>query len=239
MRIDEKVFVLLPVYNEERYIAACLHRTRQAFPAATILVIDNNSTDQSATVARNLGFTVIPETAKGKGHAISTGVKLALAQGCQWVAFHDADNEYDATHLAELVAACQSASLGGSSRAVMGVGLREVCLGTVHWRSLVANYVARLALKLATKKSPPPDILTGARVLSAELALRTFSREDGKSPFNGFELETALTKQALDLNAQLIYTPVRYIPRATGEKKIKAWDMVPILKAAWSHNGGV
>jgi hypothetical protein len=116
----------------------------------------------------------------------------------------------------------------------MGVGLREVALGLVLWRSLVANYVARMALRLALRKQPPMDILTGARVMNADLARQLFAPQDGKAPYKGFELETALTRKALAAGARLVSAPVRYSPRSVGEKKIKAWDMLGILKAAWN-----
>ncbi|MBU9199848.1 glycosyltransferase family 2 protein [Burkholderia multivorans] len=225
-----QVCVLLPAFNEARHIESCLRDTRAAFPGARILVVDNNSTDNTADIAREQGVWVATERAPGKGRAVSTGMLLALEAGCQWIALHDADNEYDAGHLAALVTACQQAG----PLSVMGVGLREVPLGHVLWRSLLANFVARGALKLALHMTPPSDILTGARVLSADLARVLFASEAGRAPYKGFELETALTRRAMRAGAQLVSAPVRYCPRPATEKKIKARDMLGILKAAWN-----
>jgi glycosyltransferase involved in cell wall biosynthesis len=229
---SHQVCVLLPAYNEARNIEQCLRDTQAAFPAALILVVDNNSTDDTAELARRMGVRVVTERAPGKGRAVSTGVKLALEEGCSWVALHDSDNEYNARHLANLVDAC-ILEKAGTPGPVMGVGLREVALGHVLWRSLLANYVARCALRLALGKTPPLDILTGARVMSSDLARELFEPVAGRSPYKGFELETALTRKALAASASMVYSPVRYSPRAVTEKKIKAWDMVGILKAAW------
>lgn len=228
-----KVCVLLPAYNEARHIEQCLRDTQVAFPAALILVVDNNSRDETAELARGAGALVVSETEPGKGRAVCTGVQLALDKGCEWIALHDADNEYNAGHLAQLVDACLADSAKSPTELVMGVGLREVALGRVLWRSLVANYVARTALWLALRKQPPLDILTGARVMNAALARLLFAPQDGKAPYKGFELETALTRKALAAGARLVSEPVRYSPRSVGEKKIKAWDMLGILKAAW------
>lgn len=232
MNNTDKVCVLLPVYNEEKNIEACLKNVKDAFPNSYILVVDNNSTDKSASIARAMGVTVISELAQGKGNAVSTGVRNAQEAGCRWIALHDSDNEYDAHDLAVLVAKCRQESEDGDLF-VMGVGLREVSLGGVLFRSLIANLGARIALNLSTAKLPPSDILTGARVLSAELARKAFHRADGQAAFKGFELETALTRQALLSDSRLVESPVRYVPRPSTEKKIKAWDMVHILKAAW------
>lgn len=224
--------MLLPAYNEELHIEQCLRDTRAAFPDALLLVVDNNSRDRTAALAHRMGVRVVTEPAPGKGRAVSTGVRVALAEGCDWIALHDSDNEYNAGHLAQLVASCLPDSTGHPAL-VMGVGLREVALGQVLWRSLLANYVARTALRLALRKAPPQDILTGARVLSADLARLLFASSDGQAPYKGFELETALTRKALAAGARMVYSPVRYSPRAVTEKKIKAWDMLGILKAAW------
>jgi len=175
---------------------------------------------------------VVTETSPGKGRAVCTGVMLALVEGCTWIALHDSDNEYHAGHLAQLVDACQAAEQPESL--VMGVGLREVAMGHVLWRSLLANFVARTALRMALRKTPPSDILTGARVMNADLAKHLFALEAGRAPYKGFELETALTRKALAAGAMMVYSPVRYSPRAVTEKKIKAWDMFGILKAAWN-----
>ncbi|WP_198360154.1 glycosyltransferase family 2 protein [Burkholderia ubonensis] len=228
-----KVCVLLPAFNEARHIEQCLRATQVAFPHALILVVDNNSTDDTAAIARSMGALVVTETVPGKGRAVSAGVKLALEEGCSWIALHDADNEYHAGHLATLVDACRAEDGAGQPALVMGVGLREVALGHVLWRSLLANFVARTALRLALRKTPPSDILTGARVMNASLARMLFDCPDGKAPYKGFELETALTRKALAAGAKLVSAPVRYSPRAVTEKKIKAWDMLGILKAAW------
>lgn len=230
--LTNKVCVLLPAYNEERHIEQCLRETQAAFPNALIMVVDNNSTDDTAAIAWRMGACVVSETAPGKGRAVSTGVKLALDEGYEWIALHDSDNEYDAKHLARLVDSCMADNIGQTGL-VMGVGLREVALGHVLWRSLLANFVARVALRMALRKAPPSDILTGARVLNAALARRLFDCSDGKSPYKGFELETALTRKALAAGAKLVCAPVRYSPRAVANKKIKAWDMLGILKAAW------
>ena len=235
-KIDfSKVCVLLPAYNEERHIEPCLKKTLSAFPGAQVWVVDNNSRDRTAELAAAMGVRVLHEARPGKGYAVCAGVQQALAEGCAWIALHDSDNEYDADNLAALVAACQLTQAGPDEPAlVMGVGLREVTLANVLWRSILANFVARTALKLATRMPPPGDILTGSRVLSAELAKQLFAAEAGRAAYTGFELETALTRKALLAGAALVCESVRYEPRDASEKKIKAWDMYHILKAAWS-----
>lgn len=230
---DAKVCIIIPAYNEEALIELCLKETREAFPSARILVIDNNSTDQTAAIAMAAGGEVILETQKGKGFAVTTGVRMALEQGYDWVVLHDADREYSAEHLAQLVQRClvHSSRIAGAPL-IMGVGLREVMLGRVLWRSVIANFIARFALRMSAGTKPPEDILTGARVFNLALARKLFL-DTIPTPYRGFELETAVTRQAMRHNAHIVSGSVRYVPRVAGEKKIKATDLFGILKAAF------
>lgn len=220
--------IVVPAFNESGTIITCLRSLRETFPDATLLVVDNASTDGTAVQARAAGATVIHEPRAGKGFAVTTGVAWALQQGFQWIALHDADNEYAPQGLRDLVARCRAKG----AEPVMGVGLREVSLGKVLWRSLAANWLARRALQWALRKPAPVDILTGARVFNAACARRLFEQPGA---LKGFELETALTRRAMQEGVVLVFAPVRYTPRAAIQKKIRAGDLWPILKAAFGR----
>lgn len=230
----EGVAVLVPAYNEAAHIGPCLDEVAQAFPGARVLVIDNNSTDDTRRIALACGAEVLCEMRQGKGFAVTSGIRYALAQGAQWIALHDADQEYSAAHLAELVRQCQTEAADGTAPLIMGVGLREVMLGQVLWRSLLANFVAKQAIRLSAGAAPPEDILTGARVMSAALATQLFQDSAQDQPFRGFELETAVTRKAMELGACIVSRRVQYTPRVAAEKKVRAWDMFGIVKAAFN-----
>lgn len=221
--------IVVPAFNESGTIISCLRSLRETFPEATLLVVDNASTDGTAVQARAAGATVLHESRAGKGFAVATGVAWALQQGFPWIALHDADNEYAPQGLHDLITRCQAK---GTAPPVMGVGLREVSLGKVLWRSLVANWLARRALQWALRKPAPLDILTGARVFNAACAQLLFEQPGA---LKGFELETALTRRAMQEGATLVFAPVRYTPRAAIQKKIRAGDLWPILKAAFGR----
>lgn len=61
-----KVSVVIPAYNEEQYLETCLrHVLDQEEPADEVIVIDNNSTDKTAEIAKKMGVKVIRETTQG------------------------------------------------------------------------------------------------------------------------------------------------------------------------------
>ena len=64
--------ILVPCLNEEHGIAAVVTEYRSAFPDARVLVIDNGSTDATASLARAAGAEVWEEPRRGKGRAIAT-----------------------------------------------------------------------------------------------------------------------------------------------------------------------
>lgn len=94
----DAVTVVLPCLNEEESLPAVL----AAIPAGyRALVVDNNSTDDTATVAARHGAQVVVEPRPGYGSAVHAGV---LAATTPIVAVIDADGSMDAGDLPKLVA---------------------------------------------------------------------------------------------------------------------------------------
>jgi len=84
------ISVVVPVYNEERSLPACLDSLRGqkcSFPFE-IIVVDNASTDHSADIARQAGVRLVSEPRKGVGLARRAGFAAAQAN---IVASTDAD----------------------------------------------------------------------------------------------------------------------------------------------------
>jgi glycosyltransferase involved in cell wall biosynthesis len=64
------IAVILPCYNEGMTIGDVVNRFRDALPSARIIVFDNNSTDNTAIMARLAGAAVVQERRQGKGHVV-------------------------------------------------------------------------------------------------------------------------------------------------------------------------
>lgn len=71
--------VVIPCYNEELFLADCLESLRhQDFQGGfEIIVVDNNSTDGTAALARKFGAVVIFESKRGTCAARQAGTKAA------------------------------------------------------------------------------------------------------------------------------------------------------------------
>lgn len=73
-----KVSVVIPTYNEEKYIGKCLESlVRQVAPADEIIVVDNNSTDKTALICKAFAVRLIKEKKQGTTPARNRGLDQA------------------------------------------------------------------------------------------------------------------------------------------------------------------
>ncbi|HUD02471.1 MAG TPA: glycosyltransferase family A protein [Candidatus Paceibacterota bacterium] len=96
--------IVIPAYNEERYISACLESIVQnGGDMAEIIVVDNNSTDTTAEVARQFpNVRVVRELVKGTSSARQRGFVESTGD---IIAFVDADTRMPEGWVAKVCAA--------------------------------------------------------------------------------------------------------------------------------------
>ncbi len=94
------ISVIIPCYNEERFLPACLESLKQqAFRNFEIIVVDNNCTDKTAAIAKSYGARVVKEKKQGMISARERG--FSAAEGTI-IARTDADTELPPTWLADI-----------------------------------------------------------------------------------------------------------------------------------------
>lgn len=106
------VSVIIPVYDEERYVAACVRSVLdQSHRALQVIAVDDGSTDSSPEILRRMAdddprLTVVPLANAGVSVARNAGLDAALGD---WVMFVDADDRLvDDALIASVVAAAES-----------------------------------------------------------------------------------------------------------------------------------
>lgn len=74
-----KLSIVIPVYNEERHLAACLDAiVAQLEPADEVVVVDNNCTDRSVEIAQHYDFVrIVKEKRQGVVFARAAGFNAA------------------------------------------------------------------------------------------------------------------------------------------------------------------
>ena len=94
----------MPCLNEEENIAFSIRQAQSYLASISdhfnhtgeILIVDNNSTDHSAAIAKDCGARVISETRPGYGRALRTGLRKAHGDV---IIFGDCDSTYDFSNL--------------------------------------------------------------------------------------------------------------------------------------------
>lgn len=89
--------VIIPAYNEEKYIEACINSLKNQHTATNyeIIVVDNSSTDKTNELAKKTNVKVLSEPRPGRILAKNTGAKNATGDiFCFVDADCNAPNEY-------------------------------------------------------------------------------------------------------------------------------------------------
>lgn len=104
-----KLVIQIPCYNEEGTLPetlADLPREVPGFDVVEWLVIDDGSADRTSEVAREHGADRVVRVSENRGlaNAFLTGLDNALRMGADVIVNTDADNQYDASCIPDLVA---------------------------------------------------------------------------------------------------------------------------------------
>ena len=197
-----KTAVLIPCYNEATSIEKVINDFKQQLPDATIYVYDNNSTDNTADIARRAGAVVKHEFRQGKGNVVRSMFRDIDADCYLMV---DGDDTYPAENAKEM---CQLVEEGAD----MVIGDRLSSTYFTENKRPFHNDGNRLVRFLINKifNNNIHDIMTGYRALS-----HTFVKNFPIISRN-FEIETEMTKHALDKNFLIRELKINYRDRQEG-----------------------
>ena len=149
MKKDVELTILMPCLNEEETVGICIKKAFKFLNTHNIkgevLIVDNNSTDNSSKIAKELGARVILEKNKGYGNALRRGLKEAYGK---YVIFGDCDDSYDFLNLEPFLDKLREGySLVNGNRFKGGVSKGAMSLShKVGVRFL--SYLGRLAYKV-------------------------------------------------------------------------------------------
>jgi glycosyltransferase involved in cell wall biosynthesis len=209
MTSSMRIAVLVPCFNEEAAVATVVADFRKALPTAEIFVYDNNSSDRTATVAREAGAEVRSERRQGKGHVVR---RMFADIDADIYVLVDGDATYDAVSAPRMVDALVSERLD------MVVGLRVDKVQAAYRTGHRAGNRMLTGFLSAVFGQAFTDILSGYRV---------FSRRFVKSfPVlsDGFEIETELAVHALELALPVAEIETPYYARPEGSfSKLNTW----------------
>ncbi len=198
--------ILVPAYNECEAIKKTLQELRGLFPDAEIIVIDDGSTDTTATAAEIPGVTVLRhEFNRGYGRALKSGMRMA--SGKYW-AWFDADNEHRPEDLVGMVERLAQGSLA----AVLGERNRSAG----NARALGKFFIWLLAVSLNVELKR--DVNCGLRVFRADVIRRYLHLLP-----DGFSASMTSTMVMLERKYPVEFYPITVNPRI-GSSKVTVKD---------------
>ncbi len=199
----DKIAVLIPCYNEAETIAKVVDDWKQALPEAVVYVYNNNSTDDTASIAEAHGAVVRNEFKQGKGNVIRRMFREIDAYCYIMV---DGDDTYPAGCGREM------ADLVLNKNVDMVIGDRLSSTYFKENKRLFHNFgnsFVRGSINMLFK-SDIKDIMTGYRAFSY-LFVKSFPVLS-----EGFEIETEMTIHCLDKNMSTANVVVDYRDRPNG-----------------------
>lgn len=198
-----EVTLLLPAYNEEAAIGEVVKRLAGLYPDFEILVINDGSTDNTATAAQTAGATVISHPYNiGNGAAIKTG--LRNAQG-KWTLMLDADGQHRPEDIDKLLAHKDQYDMVVGARSKGSETSLHRNLAN-HCYNLLASYVTHFRVQ---------DLTSGFRIVKTKTARQFIYLLP-----NTFSYPTTITLSYLRSGRSIHYTPIQTKARQ-GKSKIK------------------
>ncbi len=213
--------LIIPALNEAESLRALLPELVSS-GLDHIIVVDNQSTDATAEVARELGARVVYEVHRGYGHACWQGFQTARALGAEILVFMDGDGSDDPADLPAMLAPVRE----GRAELVMGSRItRRAEAGSVPFQARLGNWIVSRLLKLMYGTAL--DDIGSFRII------RCASLENLQMREMTFGWPVEMLVKAARAHYRIVEVPLHYRHRKAGRSKV-AGTFVGSVRAAWS-----
>lgn len=218
--VKDYLSVIIPVYNESRWITTVLEMVKQVGIPKEIIVVDDGSTDGTREMLLGLAAdplvrVIFHQKNQGKGAAIRTGVQHAVGE---YIIIQDSDLEYDPADYPALLEPLKK----GRANVVYGVRPDRPQRGFYFFMGAkfltwLTNFLYGCNIR---------DEATGYKVFRSSLLKRI------PLQCNRFEFCPEVTAKVCRMGEAIHEVPISYEPRAKGAgKKIRWRDG---LSAIWT-----
>ncbi len=210
--------IIIPAFNEARLIEQCLQSIATSLAAnhypgftSEVIVVDNNSTDGTALLAKQKGARVIFEPINQIGRARNTGA--AAASGA-WLLFVDADSLLNPDMMADIIRMIENGKSVG-------------CGSTMHMQNL--PWWANCILQIWTRISLLFRWASGALIVCRSDAFREVGGFNQKF-YAADEIDLSRQLKKWGRKRNLKFFILRKHPLETSSRKIQLYSGLEIAK---------
>lgn len=212
--------VIIPTYNEIENIESIVRAVFSQHKAFDVLIVDDNSPDQTASKVTALQsefagrlFLEKRDKKAGLGTAYVHGFKWALSKHYQYIFEMDADFSHNPSDLEKLYNACHfgEADLAIGSRYVTGVNV-------VNWplSRVLMSYFASVYVKM----------ITGMKIHDATAGFVCYKRQVlesiniSKIRFIGYAFQIEMKYRTFAKKFHIVEVPIIFTDRTKGQSKM-------------------
>lgn len=212
--------IIIPTYNERDNVPRLLREIFSLYPETNVLVIDDNSPDDTAEEVKKLQeefrgklFLEERESKQGLGTAYIRGFRYAIDRGYDFIFEMDADFSHPPKDLAQLYRAC------AEERYDVSIGSRYVKGGSVlNWPTgrVLMSYYASIYVRLITWM--PIRDTTAGFVCYKRQVLESINLD--KIKFVGYAFQIEMKYAAWKLGFKIKEVPITFSDRVEGNSKM-------------------
>ncbi|MBD2754759.1 glycosyltransferase family 2 protein [Spirosoma validum] len=194
--MTERVFILIPSYNEEKVIRQTIRSLGNAYD---IVLIDDASTDDTENAVRDLPIYYLRhEINLGQGAALQTGMEFARQQGADIVVHFDADGQHNPDDIDRFIQVLKTQSV-------------DVVLGSRFLRKEDLLAIPRLRRILLRVARIVNGLLSGLWLSDAHNGFRVMNRR----ALAGIQLKENRMAHATEILMQIRRKQLRYVEQPT------------------------
>jgi len=223
--------VVIPTYNERENIAALISALQSLSEPVDILVVDDNSPDETAGIVRNLirqreGIYLLSRPGKtGLGSAYKAGFAFALRHGWKYIAQMDADFSHDPKDVLRLLQACRQG-------ADVAIGSRYVKGGRIEGWPLKRWVISRGANLLA-------QVMLRSRIRDLTGGFKCFTRQAleqidlNRVASEGYIFQVEMNHRARSQGLTIRQVPICFTDRKYGTSKMGTQEARDGIRQLW------
>ena len=227
---SDRTLIVVPTYNERANVAALIPQLLNVAPTADVMLIDDNSPDETADQAERL-FAVHPrfsvirrESDHGYGRSLLEGYRAAVDRDYGRLVQLDADFSHDPVIVPQLIEATR--------RADVAIGSRYCAGGSVSNWPLRRRLLSRFANRYVRT-------ITGLTVRDSTSGFRCYTRRalqillEAPTAAEGYAFLVETTFRAQRAGLRIAEVPITFVDRREGQSKMSRKIIFESMLKPW------